>query len=136
MTLGGSGVCFPVPVSGCWTGHAVEYHRAQIRGHLGFRECSVADAEKLTAYLAEHVADRNAGPSKFGLELLVRCREESIEPPTPGRCDRIVGAALRAAEESLAALISSRLTVESTEHDDRPPSQMRVEDARASRPSP
>ncbi|MFJ1673121.1 hypothetical protein ACIOK4_43575 [Streptomyces bottropensis] len=42
-------------------------------------------------------------------------REESIEPPTSGRCDRIVGAALRAAEESLTALISSRLTVESIE---------------------
>ncbi|MER6198115.1 DUF4158 domain-containing protein [Streptomyces sp. NPDC001586] len=31
------------------TGRTVEYHRAQIRGHLGFRECSVVDAEKLTA---------------------------------------------------------------------------------------
>ncbi|MFB6990959.1 hypothetical protein [Streptomyces sp. NPDC056304] len=29
---------------------------------------------------------------------------DSIEPPTPGRCDRIVAAALRAAEESLTAL--------------------------------
>ncbi|MFD4764008.1 hypothetical protein ACFWOJ_35820 [Streptomyces sp. NPDC058439] len=33
---------------------------------------------------------------------------ESIEPPTPGRCGRIVVAALRAAEESLTAQISSR----------------------------
>jgi hypothetical protein len=49
------------------------------------------------------------------VELLARCREESIEPPTPGRCDRIVAAALRAAEESLTALISSRLTAESIE---------------------
>lgn len=31
-----------------WSGSTVAYHRAQIRGHLGFRECSVADAEKLT----------------------------------------------------------------------------------------
>ena len=49
------------------------------------------------------------------MELLARCREESIEPPTPGRCDRIVGAALREAEESLTALVSSRLTGESIE---------------------
>ncbi|MFK0254842.1 hypothetical protein [Streptomyces sp. NPDC090445] len=41
------------------------------------------------------------------MELLARCREESIEPSTAGRCDRIVGAALRAAEESLTALIST-----------------------------
>lgn len=98
-----------------WTGRTVEYHRAQIREHLGFRECSVADAEKLTAYLAEHVAHKERRPEQVRVELLARCREESIEPPTPGRCDRIVGAALRAAEESLTALISSRLTVESIE---------------------
>ncbi|MFJ4964137.1 Tn3 family transposase [Streptomyces sp. NPDC088729] len=98
-----------------WTGRTVEYHRAQIREHLGFRECSVADAEKLTAYLAEHVAHKERRPDQVRVELLARCRTESIEPPTPGRCDRIVGAALRAAEESLTALVSSRLTVESIE---------------------
>ncbi|MBB5938905.1 hypothetical protein FHS42_005996 [Streptomyces zagrosensis] len=35
--------------------------------------------------------------------------------PRRGRCDRIVSAALRAAEESLTAQISSRLTAESIE---------------------
>ncbi|MFF2518261.1 Tn3 family transposase [Streptomyces sp. NPDC058086] len=98
-----------------WTGRTVEYHRAQVREHLGFRECSVADAEKLTAYLAEHVARKERRPEQVRVELLVRCRAESIEPPTSGRCDRIVAAALRAAEESLTALISSRMTVESIE---------------------
>jgi hypothetical protein len=44
-----------------WTGRTVEYHRAQIREHLGFRECSVADAEKLTAYLAEHLHGQPRG---------------------------------------------------------------------------
>ncbi|MDQ0797790.1 DUF4158 domain-containing protein [Streptomyces sp. B1I3] len=98
-----------------WTGRTVEYHRAQVREHLGFGECSVADAEKLTAYLAGHVAHRERRPEQVRVELLARCRTESIEPPTAGRCDRIVAAALRAAEESLTALISSRLTVESIE---------------------
>lgn len=98
-----------------WTGRTVEYHRAQIREHLGFRECSVADAEKLTAYLAEHVAHKERRPEQVRVELLARCRTESIEPPTSGRCDRIVAAALRAAEESLTALISSRLAAESIE---------------------
>lgn len=35
-----------------WTGRTIEYHRAQIRSHLGFRECTVADAEQLTQWLA------------------------------------------------------------------------------------
>ncbi|WP_341846352.1 DUF4158 domain-containing protein [Streptomyces regalis] len=98
-----------------WSGRTVEYHRSQIRGHLGFRECSVADAEKLTGWLAEHVACKERRPEQVRVELLARCRTESIEPPTPGRCDRIVGAALRVSEETLTARISARLTVESTE---------------------
>jgi hypothetical protein len=98
-----------------WSGRTVEYHRAQIRGPLGFRECSVADADKLTAWLAEHVGCKERRLEQVRVELLARCRTESIEPPTPGRCDRIVGAALRVAEETLTARISARLTVESTE---------------------
>ncbi|MFF8430729.1 DUF4158 domain-containing protein [Streptomyces sp. NPDC016566] len=98
-----------------WSGLTVEYHRAQIRGHLGFRECSVADADKLTAWLAEHVAGKERRPEQVRVELQARCRTESIEPPTAGRCDRIVGAALRAAEETLTARISARLTAESIE---------------------
>ena len=35
-----------------WSGSTIEYHRAQIRRHLGYRECSVTDAERLTAWLA------------------------------------------------------------------------------------
>ncbi|MEU9298733.1 Tn3 family transposase [Streptomyces sp. NPDC048266] len=73
------------------------------------------DAEKLTAYLAEHVAHQERRPAPVRVELLTWCRAESIEPPTPGRCDRIVAAALRAAEDSLTARISSRLTAESIE---------------------
>ncbi|MFI6731141.1 hypothetical protein NRF20_44235 [Streptomyces sp. R-74717] len=53
-----------------WTGRTVEYHRVQIRAHLGFRECSVADAEKLTAYLAEHVAHKERRPEQVRVELL------------------------------------------------------------------
>ncbi|MFF4763370.1 DUF4158 domain-containing protein [Streptomyces sp. NPDC001292] len=98
-----------------WSGRTIEYHRAQIRGHLGFRECSVADADKLTAWLAEHVACKERRPEQVRVELLARCRAECIEPPTPGRCDRIVGGALRVAEEMLTARISARLAVESTE---------------------
>jgi transposase len=35
-----------------WFGRTIEYYRAQIRRHVGFRECSVEDLEKLTAELA------------------------------------------------------------------------------------
>jgi hypothetical protein len=35
-----------------WPGRTIEYHRAQIRSHLGFRERAVVDAEQLTQWLA------------------------------------------------------------------------------------
>ena len=35
-----------------WEGRTAERHRKTVRTFLGFRECSVADAEKLTTWLA------------------------------------------------------------------------------------
>ncbi len=94
-----------------WTGRTIEYHRAQIRKHLGFRECSVDDAEKLTAWVAEHVACRERRCDQVLAELMVRCRAECIEPPTPRRCDPIVfgGAAPGRGGADVADLLSAQL---------------------------
>ncbi|AYN43389.1 DUF4158 domain-containing protein [Streptomyces dangxiongensis] len=80
-----------------WTGRRIEYHRAQIRGHLGFRECTVAEADKLMAWLAEHVACKERRPEQVRVDLLARCRTRCIEPPAPGRCDPAVTRPERAA---------------------------------------
>ena len=45
-----------------WAGSTIEYHRNQIREHLGFRVCSVADADKLTDWLTGHVAHAERNP--------------------------------------------------------------------------
>jgi TnpA family transposase len=92
-----------------WTGRTIERQRAQIRAELGFRECTVPDAEKLTAWLTEHVAEAERRPELVQEELLARCRAEHIEPPTPGRIERIVASALRQAEETLCQRIASRI---------------------------
>jgi hypothetical protein len=42
-------------------------------------------------------------------ELLARCRTEQIEPPSAGRCDRIIRSALHQAEQALAARVTERL---------------------------
>jgi len=39
-----------------WTGRTIERHRGEIRSHLGFRECSAADADKLADWLTASVA--------------------------------------------------------------------------------
>ncbi len=98
-----------------WSGSTIEYHRAQIRQHLGYRECGVADAERLTAWLAEHVTQTERSPERVREELLARCRVERLEPPAGSRIDRIVRSALRLGEETLTLRVSARLTPAGTE---------------------
>ena len=42
-------------------------------------------------------------------ELLARCRAERIEPPSAGRCDRIIRSALHHAEQALTLRVTARL---------------------------
>lgn len=97
-----------------WTGRTIEYHRAQIRAHLGFRECSVADGDKLTEWLAVNVCEAERRPELVRDELLVQCRAARIEPPAAGWIDRIVRSALHQAEQTLTARIVARLPVDIT----------------------
>src|SRR5450755_4843314 len=84
-------------------------HRTEIRAYTGFRECSVADAEVLAGWLAEHVASGERRPERVRDELILRCRAELIEPPTPERVSEIARSALYQAEQALLALIADRL---------------------------
>jgi hypothetical protein len=97
-----------------WSGRQTKRHRVEVRRHLGFRECSVADADKLTAWLAAHVAQRERQAERVREELLAHCHAERIEPPTAGRVDRMVASALRQAEEVLSVRIASRLSTAAT----------------------
>jgi hypothetical protein len=92
-----------------WTGSTIEYHRAQIRHHLGFRECTADGAVKLTGWLADGVCQAERGADRVREQLLARCRAERIEPPSAGRCDRIVRSALYQAEQALTLCVSARL---------------------------
>ncbi|MBL1119601.1 DUF4158 domain-containing protein [Streptomyces sp. 110] len=103
-----------------WAGSTIEYHRAQIREHLGFRTCSVADAEKLTAWLAANVAHAERHAGQVREELLKHCREEAIEPPSPDRVTRMVRSALHTAEESWFTAVAARLPQEVREAHPRP----------------
>jgi hypothetical protein len=91
-----------------WSGSTIEYHRNQVRGRLGFRVCSVADADKLTDWLAGHVARAERNPDRVREELLRRCREERIEPPAAARITRMVRSALHNAEEAWFDTIAAR----------------------------
>ncbi|BAS11182.1 transposase [Arthrobacter sp. Hiyo4] len=92
-----------------WSGRTIEYHRAQIRTHLGFRVATVDDQEKLTSWLAANVAHDERRLELVREELLARFRTERIEPPTSGRLLRMVRSALRTAAHNWAQRISERL---------------------------
>jgi hypothetical protein len=90
-----------------WSGRTIKFHRGQIRRALGFRECGVADADKLTEWLVVNVTQAERSPERVRDELLVRCREERIEPPSDGRIDRMVRSALHRGEELLFSEVAA-----------------------------
>lgn len=90
-------------------GRTAERHRAEIRTLAGFREATVADAERLEDWLCDHVAAVGAVPDQLAAFLERRCRELSIEPPAADRIDRIVRAAIRTHDERFCAGIVGRL---------------------------
>jgi hypothetical protein len=59
-------------------------------------------------WLAEHVCERERHPDVVRDELLARCRASGVEPPARTRVERIVGSALRRAEDALLARVASR----------------------------
>jgi hypothetical protein len=74
-----------------WEGRTAERLRSVVRTFLGFRECSVADAEKLTARLAGDVCSRERQAQRVREALLERLREEQIEQPSRIRIGRMMG---------------------------------------------
>jgi hypothetical protein len=93
-----------------WEGRTAERLHSVIRKFTGFREFTVADAEKLTAWLAEEVCSRERQAPRVRQALLARMREERIEQPkSRDRISRVIGSALRRSEEALTARVAGRL---------------------------
>lgn len=98
-----------------WTGRTVERHRAEIRQLLGFRECTLADQDAAVDWLVEHVTVAEQRPDQVRIELLGWLRSERVEPPTPGRVDRVVRSAVDRGERRLIDRICLRLPAETRE---------------------
>lgn len=94
-----------------WSGRTIEYYRAQIRQHLGFRECTVEDAGALQGLLAEHFARADPRPEvvREGCSTAAGCRGSSRRRR---RIERIVRAAVRGAHSGLCERTVARLAEE------------------------
>lgn len=95
-----------------WQGRTIEYHRAQIRSLLGFREPTVADGVALTAWLTEQVGAYDRHLERAKMALLERCRSQKIEPPAPDRLERMVRSAIHTYDEKLCEVVCRRVTPE------------------------
>jgi Domain of unknown function (DUF4158) len=78
-----------------WHGRTIEYHRAQIRFLLGFREATVSDGAALTVWLIEQVGPYGRHVEQLKMALLEQCRSQKIEPPTADRIERLVRSAIQ-----------------------------------------
>lgn len=84
-----------------WQGRSVEYHRASIRQHLGFRKATVADTDALKAWLIEgDILDHEHRTERLRETILDRCQALHIEPPTEKQIHRLVRSALQEHETS------------------------------------
>jgi TnpA family transposase len=92
-----------------WQGRSVEYHRASIRAHLGFREATVADAEVLETWLVEETLNQEHRMDRLRETVLDRCRKLHIEPPTQEQIRRLLRSAIQTHETRFCKNISGKL---------------------------
>ncbi len=74
-----------------WDGRTIKAHRADVRRYFGFRECSVADADKAAEWLAANVCEKERQVDRVREELLAHLKGEQIEPPARDRGERPPG---------------------------------------------
>ena len=92
-----------------WKGRTIKYHRAAIRGALGFRESTGADAETIMQWAAEHVFPHERDLDRITASVLDRYRQLRLEPPARDHLDRLVRSAVAGYEERLCSAIVAKL---------------------------
>ena len=95
-----------------WCGRTIEYHRAQVRAALGFREATLDDAEALGRWLDGRVLALERRPDRLLAAARERCRSQSLEPPSPERLERLVRSVLHRHEDAFCAALLARLPPE------------------------
>ena len=63
-----------------WDGRSIKYHRAQIRNHMGFRDCTLNDMEQVKSWLQANILPQELQigvlPTKRGKHTLSKFRHE------------------------------------------------------------
>src|SRR5436305_328105 len=93
------GVDASVYLQYAWQGRTIEYHRAQIREALGFRESSVADGEQMQQWLITEVLLQEHQEERLREQVYTWFRRMHLEAPTPDRLTRLIRSATHTFEQ-------------------------------------
>ena len=95
-----------------WQGRTIEYHRAQIREALGFRESSVADAEQMQQWLLTEVLPQEHQDERLREQAYAWFRRMHLEAPTPDRLTRLIHSAAHTFEHHFYEATLARIPEE------------------------
>lgn len=98
-----------------WESRSLTYIRAEIRGHLGFREATVQDGENLAQWLSTRVLSQHYRMEQLKVLAYQWLREAKIEPPTHDRMNRILRSAAHLFEQSFFEETMQKLSPECLE---------------------
>ena len=101
-----------------WQGRSITNHRAAIRKLFGFRVAKVADGEEMVDWLKAEIIPNEQRIEPISDLVYQRFRELQIEPPTPGRVERLIKSAVAKYETDFAEHTLNKLTPEMTEQID------------------
>lgn len=94
-----------------WNGRTMQRHRGEIRSFLGIRKASVKDAQQMVDWLIAFALAESVDAEHLKVLVEQRFVQLKIEPPTPGRIERLIKSALRTSEtrffETTLAKLSS-----------------------------
>lgn len=95
-----------------WSGRTIKEHRRQIREWLGFHPATLTDQEALQAWLMQEVLPHEHRPVYLEQLAYQRLRDIHVEPPTQGRMNRLITAAVYQHEQSFFNSTAERLPEE------------------------
>lgn len=93
-----------------WQGRTIEYHRAQIREALGFRESSVAEGEQMQQWLVAQVFPREHQEERIREQAYHWFKRMHLEAPTPNRLTRLIRSAAHTFEQQLYETTIARIS--------------------------
>lgn len=92
-----------------WQGRSIEYHRAEIRRLLDFRESTLADGEQMKQWLIAEVLPLEHQEERVREEAYTWFRRMHLEAPTPDRLKRLIRSAIHLFEQQLYEATLARL---------------------------